>query len=163
MQNHEIPKSKTIHRWQATPVDATVQVGWNLDQKALGSQQAWARIQGRKAARTLLTTGSPNRCSLGYPHLGRCQGPREVLRVPGPLTEKELPWTRIGSSKLEDTETTEADKSGGGKQNQEATGRKTSSFERESSKWSSEKLQEGTLGSSSFKKAYGFHIKMSTE
>lgn len=127
MQNHEIPKSKTIHRWQATSVDATVQVGWNLDQKALGSQQPWAR-KGRKVARTLLTTGSPNRCSLVYPYLGRCQGPKEVLRVPGPLTKKELPWTRTGSSNLEDTETTKADKSGGGKQNQEATGGKSSSF-----------------------------------
>lgn len=159
MQNQEIPKSKTIHRWQATPADATVQVGWNLDHKALGSQQPWGWIQGRKEARTLLTTGSPNRCSLGYPHLGRCQGPREVLRVPGPLTEKELPWTWTGSSNLEDTETREAAKSGGGKQNQEATGRKSSSFYHWTRKFKME-LREVTGRNPG---QQGFHIKMSTE
>lgn len=103
MQNHKIPKSNTIGDKLPLRMPRGKWVGtWTTRPWEVSSHEE--RIQERKAVRTFLTPGSPNRCSLGYLHLGRCQGLREVLRVPGPLPGEELPWMWTGSSKLDHTE-----------------------------------------------------------
>lgn len=58
----------------------TVQVGWNLCHKTLGSQQPWKEPGQGKAMMTSLTKESPNRCSLQCAHLGGYRDPGKVQK-----------------------------------------------------------------------------------
>lgn len=163
MQNHEIPKSKTIGdklplrmpqgKWVGTWTTRPWEVSSHEDGNREGRQ--WGHLWPQE-----VPTDAPwDICTwVGARDPGRCWGCLDPSsgRSCGDREQAVQNWT---------TQRQQRDKSGGGKQNQEATGRKPSSLYHWTRKFKMvlREVTERNPGQQLLQKAYGFHIKMSTE